>query len=636
MPNRTWRGDTYRFTVTSATAAAGDTYTNNGQTFTVTDAITAGTVLYCFGTGAPTVSGNLVRTSGAGTNPIVFSAVTAPNTNWGTATNWLENAIPTSADDAIFNANSKNCTTSTTARVCLTINTTGYLGTLEIGSSTAGTLTVSGNVTIGNSVGHITGSAFLIMGTTATLNVATGVTLPNLQFNSASTITLSRTTNITNLSKAGATTTTINPVSGTMSIIITNGSIQGSAGNLLINTNITVSINGTSTYSYSANIQINLVLASGATLTLLSVMTFAAGSVGNIFNVSAGTFSPSTFNVNPPPGNGTLSINMGSNSFYDLINATGTTSIVTMLSNINVLRDFGVSSTSPFNGAFDITVGRNCGGGTLSNSTSGRKIIVTGNFSGSCTYTSLSLSGLTCEVDCLTNGFVFAGTVNLTNAAFVYLATNTGSFTATGSTLVYVSGSINMNGSNNSFNNINNTSGVSRTLTLLSNVTCVTFGGTSTGDIINGVGFSLRVSGNVGSLGNISGTATLRFIGGTAATFTQGANTTNSLAGISIEKTGMAIVSIPNNFTYSGGGTITCTSPINHTATLTLSSCTLNTSAASWNNITINSSATITINSLLNITGSLLCSGTTTFAGTHGFTTQNFTCTLSASTITLH
>ncbi len=66
----------YYFTVTAATAAVGDTYTNNGQTFTVMTAIAGGTTLYCSGTGDPATSGNLTRTAGAGTNPIVFSAYT--------------------------------------------------------------------------------------------------------------------------------------------------------------------------------------------------------------------------------------------------------------------------------------------------------------------------------------------------------------------------------------------------------------------------------------------------------------------------------------------------------------------------------------------------------------------------------
>ena len=65
----------YHFTVTSASAAVGDTYTNNSKVFTVVETLSSGTDLYCTGTGAPEASGNLARTAGAGTNPIVFSAV---------------------------------------------------------------------------------------------------------------------------------------------------------------------------------------------------------------------------------------------------------------------------------------------------------------------------------------------------------------------------------------------------------------------------------------------------------------------------------------------------------------------------------------------------------------------------------
>jgi uncharacterized phage protein gp47/JayE len=69
-------GDQYEFVVTAASANAGDTYTNNGQTFTVNYTITGATTLFATSSGtAPTVSGNLVRTSGSGTNPIVFSSV---------------------------------------------------------------------------------------------------------------------------------------------------------------------------------------------------------------------------------------------------------------------------------------------------------------------------------------------------------------------------------------------------------------------------------------------------------------------------------------------------------------------------------------------------------------------------------
>ncbi len=71
----------YTFTVTAATAAAGDTYTNNSQTFTVLTTIAGGTTLVCSGTNNPASSGNLVRATGSGTNPIAFSAVTQ-NQTW--------------------------------------------------------------------------------------------------------------------------------------------------------------------------------------------------------------------------------------------------------------------------------------------------------------------------------------------------------------------------------------------------------------------------------------------------------------------------------------------------------------------------------------------------------------------------
>jgi len=78
---RRWGGYTfanYLFTVATATAVAGDTYTNNGITYTVLRSITGGTELLCSGAGAPAASGNLVRASGAGTDPIVFSTWIQP------------------------------------------------------------------------------------------------------------------------------------------------------------------------------------------------------------------------------------------------------------------------------------------------------------------------------------------------------------------------------------------------------------------------------------------------------------------------------------------------------------------------------------------------------------------------------
>ena len=72
-----WNKELFKFTVTAATATLGDTYTNNSSTFTVMETIAGGTTLICqrtTGTNNPAASGNLVRATGAGTDPIVFSA----------------------------------------------------------------------------------------------------------------------------------------------------------------------------------------------------------------------------------------------------------------------------------------------------------------------------------------------------------------------------------------------------------------------------------------------------------------------------------------------------------------------------------------------------------------------------------
>jgi hypothetical protein len=70
----------YTFTVTSANATVGATYTNNTQTFTVVYTIAAGTTLVCSATGAPTASGTLTKATGTGDATITYSAEAANGT----------------------------------------------------------------------------------------------------------------------------------------------------------------------------------------------------------------------------------------------------------------------------------------------------------------------------------------------------------------------------------------------------------------------------------------------------------------------------------------------------------------------------------------------------------------------------
>jgi len=79
VTNLTTTGTTtgYLFTVTSANATVGATYTNNGHTFTVLATIASGTQLYCSGALAPLSSGTLTKSGGTGDATIAFSAALA-------------------------------------------------------------------------------------------------------------------------------------------------------------------------------------------------------------------------------------------------------------------------------------------------------------------------------------------------------------------------------------------------------------------------------------------------------------------------------------------------------------------------------------------------------------------------------
>lgn len=87
----------WSFTVTSANATVGATYTNNGNTYTVTRTISSGTTLVVIGTGSPLTSGTLTKATGTGDATITFSA------------NVANSAIYTS----LIDANTGNAVTNT-------------------------------------------------------------------------------------------------------------------------------------------------------------------------------------------------------------------------------------------------------------------------------------------------------------------------------------------------------------------------------------------------------------------------------------------------------------------------------------------------------------------------------------------
>lgn len=68
----------YRFVVSGATVVAGDTYTHNTVTYTVTRSGTSVNVIYLSGNAAPLSSGTLTRASGTGDSSITFTSSQAP------------------------------------------------------------------------------------------------------------------------------------------------------------------------------------------------------------------------------------------------------------------------------------------------------------------------------------------------------------------------------------------------------------------------------------------------------------------------------------------------------------------------------------------------------------------------------
>ena len=136
----------YQFTVTSANATAGATYTNNSQTFTVLNTISGSTTLVTNGTGAPTASGTLTKASGTGDATITFSAnftVTYSGTLGSHANDRMQGHQHSWTSFAIFNAGGSvlgaNMSTAGASQVNTTANiaSDGVNGTPRTSGETA-------------------------------------------------------------------------------------------------------------------------------------------------------------------------------------------------------------------------------------------------------------------------------------------------------------------------------------------------------------------------------------------------------------------------------------------------------------------------------------------------------------------
>jgi hypothetical protein len=524
----------------------------------------------------------------------------------------------------------------------LTAGTLNLANELQLNS---GTLTItSGIVLSGSSNLRITANTASITSNgiawptqvilAHTINVSTIITLNDpltcLSFISSSTAASSVDLNGSNLNIRGNLTVT-KTLGGTTNIFMIGTANSNWTGTGTLGTNLTVN----KTVGSGAIVNATNVFWGGTGKTLLvpvnqTFLLFGQLTLGGgTFDCSAGTFTPGLETVTI--GVATTSINMGAtNTFYNLSFAN-TGSIITMLSNIVITNHILAFGFNNANGAFDITVGGNATGGTITNTTSGRKITITATSTGTATLTTFSINNFIFEIACSNRNIILTGNSIYTACTINYLATNSGGFTTTGHTLSYFTTSINMFGSTNSWNIIS--ANTSSTLTLLSDVYCVQFGPTLS-DTINGSGFFICTE-TTGALSTLLGNAGLRFVKGSNGTWNQ--INTNSLARIEFAKTGAGIVNIPNSFTKNGGVIKWVSGAVTHSSTMTLNTSTTmdTTSSVTWNNITVAAGATITISSLLLIGTLAITSGTTTFNGTSGWNCVNLTCSVAGSIITL-
>jgi hypothetical protein len=218
--------------------------------------------------------------------------------NWAVAGNWYNGSggtgglagVPTAADDVIIDAASGSGTITIAANAtCLSINFTGFTGTLAgtfnlsfLGSitlSSSMTLTYSGTATLGNGTSYFTSN-----GKTVTFNITVNnvnaVLIPNDNFTMSPTATLTLTSGVIQPSNLSY------PMS--VGLFVSTGSVDRSISVL----DMSVTGSGTiwnvtgNNFSWNDGNFVNITNTSASTKTITSTPTTASASYGGTFRVS--------------------------------------------------------------------------------------------------------------------------------------------------------------------------------------------------------------------------------------------------------------------------------------------------------------------------------------------------------------
>ena len=279
-------------------------------------------------------------------------------TNWGTAGDWSATpsptysagAVPTTADNAVFEAASANCTINTGAtRNCVNLTCTNYLGILTFNTN----LNVTGNVALGSATMSMTGSSTLALstaGTTLSLSSAgctCSVPMTMTKTGTGATITVT----FASWVQSGAFT-----FSSNSQIWIWNSSTFTLKGNVAWN--YTGFVNGTTTVLLAPDI--NTTMTFTGTFVRPSISAFTINGAGTIninisefqmdvttFTYTAGTVTHTgTFYLGFSVGR-TIAINSPCLTMQNGSTSTAGGTTINLSSDISFSGNFTIPSSSP-------------------------------------------------------------------------------------------------------------------------------------------------------------------------------------------------------------------------------------------------------------------------------------------------
>lgn len=440
------------------------------------------------------------------------------DSNWGTATNWSLLAVPTASDGntATFNVLSPDCTVNTSARVCNSIDFTGYTNTITMTQQ----ITVSGNITLDPGM-LIAGAASLRADATNTMT-SNGKTWPNgfafvtnaVTFTLADNWTVTGTVTITgnNIIVNG------NNLSCETSILMSNGS-SGTT---------TFIMTGTGSWSGAGLLKNNLTFNTAGTITIGS-MSYNTGTI---------TYTAGTMNVS-----GTLTVALSttfntSGMTWVAINISGVSTItnnsaLTMSGQLTI----GGAGTTSINGSdWNVQGGYSANAGRLLAGTA--KIVFSG--SGTQTLSFGNAATIANNVDFNSLGtIILSGPITAfgyTTGTFTYIAgtisiTGGGSFLITGSCTLNTAGITWDNVTVSAVSTITNNSLLTGAGTLTTSSFAVTWAGTSgwtvanysltTGDNILKSGLTYTITTSILSVGTLANNGSFTSsIGGSQAILT--------------------------------------------------------------------------------------------------------------------